>query len=80
MGLPSSLVTEVLGLIMLGSHTDTGSNPGSPASHPAPCLWPERAVKDGPRLGTLHHMNGGREEAIQPGSATRIGPFTPSTS
>ena len=32
----------------------TGSYPGGPASHPAPCLWPEKAVKDGPNLGTLH--------------------------
>ena len=27
-----------------------GSNPGSPTSLPAPCLWPGKAVKDGPRL------------------------------
>ena len=27
-----------------------GSKPGSgPGSHPAPCLWPGKAVEDGPR-------------------------------
>ena len=26
-----------------------GSKPGVPASHPAPCLWPGKAVKDGPK-------------------------------
>ena len=31
-----------------GSHMGAGSNPGSPASLPAPCLWPGKAVKDGP--------------------------------
>ena len=24
--------------------------PGSPASHPAPCLWPGKAAEDGPKL------------------------------
>ena len=27
----------------------TGSNLGGPASHPAPCLWPGKAVQDGPK-------------------------------
>ena len=27
-----------------------GSNPGSPASLPAPCLWPGKADEDGPKL------------------------------
>ena len=26
-----------------------GSDPGGPTSHPAPCLWPGKAVKDGPK-------------------------------
>ena len=33
-----------------GSHVGAGSGPGSPASLPAPCLWPGKAVEDGPRL------------------------------
>ena len=33
-----------------GSHMGAGSNPGSPTSLPAPCLWPGKAVKDGPKL------------------------------
>ena len=28
---------------------DTGYNPSSAASHPAPCLWPGKAVKDSPK-------------------------------
>ena len=28
---------------------DTGYNPCGPASHPAPCMWPGKAVKDGPK-------------------------------
>ena len=28
---------------------DASSNPGSPTSHPAPCLWPGKAVEDGPK-------------------------------
>ena len=28
---------------------DTGSNPGGPASHPAPCLSPRKAAEDGPK-------------------------------
>ena len=27
-----------------------GSNPGSSTSYPAPCLWPGKAVEDGPKL------------------------------
>ena len=37
-------------LARLGSHMGTGSNPGSPASLPAPCLWPRKAVEDGSKL------------------------------
>ena len=33
-----------------GPHMGTGSSPCSPASHPAPCLWPGKAFADGPRL------------------------------
>ena len=33
-----------------GSHMGASSNPGSPASLPAPCLWPGKAVEDGPKL------------------------------
>ena len=33
-------------LARLGSHMGAGSNPGSPASLPAPCLWPGKAVED----------------------------------
>ena len=33
-----------------GSHMGAGSNPGSPASLPAPCLWSRKAVEDGPKL------------------------------
>ena len=33
-----------------GSHMGAGSNPSSPASLPAPCLWPGKAVEDGPKL------------------------------
>ena len=43
------LAAKVLALNSPGSHMCTGSNPGSPTSHPAPCLWPEKAVEDGPR-------------------------------
>ena len=31
---------------MPGFHVDASSNPGGPASRPAPCLWPGRAVED----------------------------------
>ena len=43
---------------------DAGSNPGSSASHPALCLWPGKAVKDGPkpwdpaRMGELEEIPG----------------------
>ena len=33
-----------------GSHMGASSNPGSPASLPASCLWPEKAVEDSPKL------------------------------
>ena len=28
---------------------DSSSNPGIPASHPAPCLWPGKSIEDGPK-------------------------------
>ena len=46
---PGGIVAKVLALSVPGSHMSTGSNPGSPAYHPAPCLWPGKAVGDGPR-------------------------------
>ena len=46
---PDSLTDKVLALHALGSHMGTGSNPGCPAFHPASCLWPGKAVKDGPK-------------------------------
>ena len=33
-----------------GYHMGAGSNPSSPASHPAPCLWPRKAVENSPKL------------------------------
>ena len=52
-----------------GSHMGAGSNPGSPASLPAPCLWPGKAVEDGPKaLGTCTRV-GDPEEAPGLGSA-----------
>ena len=65
-----SLVAKVLTLHMLETHVSTSSNPGSPAFHPAPCLWPGKAVRDGPGLRTLH-PHGKRRRA--PGSWLRIG-------
>ena len=47
-----------------------GSNPGGPASHPAPCLWPGKAVEDGPDLGPSTCM---RDPEEAPGSWFRIG-------
>ena len=48
--LRNGVVVKVLTLHVLGSHMGAASNPGGPASHPAPCLWPGKAVKDGPKL------------------------------
>ena len=42
--------TKVLALNSPGSYMGAGSNPGGPASDPAPCLWPGKAVKDSPKL------------------------------
>ena len=44
-----STVVKVLALHVPGFHMSAGSNPGGPASHPAPCLWPGKAVEDGPK-------------------------------
>ena len=44
-------VVKVLALnARMGSHMCAGSSPGSPASLPAPCLWPRKAVEDYPKL------------------------------
>ena len=34
----------------------SGSKPGDPAPHQAPCLWPGKAVEDGQSLGTCMHV------------------------
>ena len=40
-----------------GSHMDAGSNPGSPASHPAPRLWPREGSGGRPKaLGPCTHV------------------------
>ena len=65
----NSAVVKVLAFCMPGSHMDAGSNPGQPASHPAPCLWPGKAVKDGPNPWNLAPV-GDLEEA--PGSWLQI--------
>ena len=44
-----SIVVKVLASHAPGSHMDAGSNPGSPASHPAPCLLPGKVVGDSPK-------------------------------
>ena len=40
-----------------------GSNPGSPASLPAPRLWPGKAAEDGPKLWEPAPAWGDPEEA-----------------
>ena len=40
---------EILSLRAISFHVATGLCPGCSASHPAPCLWPGRAVEDGPK-------------------------------
>ena len=40
---------KVLTLCVPDSYMGAGSNLGRPAPYPAPCLWPESAVKDGPK-------------------------------
>ena len=49
---PGAVVQVVKGphLACPGSHVGAGSSPGSPASLPAPCLWPGKAAQDGPKL------------------------------
>ena len=51
-GGPGAVAQVVKGPCLLspGSHMGTGSNHGSPASLPAPCLWPGKTVEDGPKL------------------------------
>ena len=44
-----SVAAKVLTLNAPGSHMGTSCNPGSSASHPAPCLWPGKAIEDGPK-------------------------------
>ena len=63
-------MVKVLSLHAPESHLGTGSNPGSPTSHPAPCLWPGKAGEDGPELGPCTHV-GDPEEV--PGSQLRTG-------
>ena len=45
-------VAQVVKVLALHArhHMGAGSNPGSPTSHPAPYLWPGKAVEDGPKL------------------------------
>ena len=38
------VVVKVLALHALGSHMSAGSNPNTPVSHPAPYLWPGKAL------------------------------------
>ena len=45
-----SVVVKVLALHALESHMVTSSNPGGPASHPAPRLWSGKVVKGSPKL------------------------------
>ena len=45
---------KVLALHALGSHMGAGSNPSSPASLPAPCLWPRKADRTAQSFGNLH--------------------------
>ena len=49
---PSAVAQVVKGphLARPGSHMGASSNPGSPTSLLAPCLWPGKAVQDGPKL------------------------------
>lgn len=48
------LEAGVLALGLLESHMSASSGPGGPAYHRVPCLWPEKAVKDGPGPLGLH--------------------------
>ena len=45
----SGLASKVLALDAQGFRKGACSYPGSPASHPDPCLWPGKAVEDGPK-------------------------------
>ena len=48
-----------------------GCKAGRPASHPAPCLWPGKAVQDGPKaLGTCPHVG---DPGDVPGSWLQMG-------
>ena len=42
-------MVKVLILNQPGSHMGNGSNSGTSTSPPAPCLWPGKAVEDGPK-------------------------------
>ena len=46
---------------------DAGSNSGSPASHLAPCLWPGKAVKDGPKPWEPAPVQETRKKLLAPG-------------
>ena len=56
MALCNNLTVEGLTLQAPGPHTSTGSNPGSPASRPAVCLWPGKAVEDSPKPWDPAHV------------------------
>ena len=43
------LAAKVLTLYTLGSDMAVSSNPGGHSSHPAPCLWPGKAVEESPK-------------------------------
>ena len=47
---PGAVAQVVKGLARPGSHMGASSNPSSPASLPALCLWPGKAVEDSPKL------------------------------
>ena len=61
------LVAKVLTLNAPGSYMDTSSNPSGPASHPAPCLWPGKAVEDGPKLWDPAPTWDTRKKFLDPG-------------
>ena len=43
------LAAKVLALNAPGCHKGAGSNPCSSTFHPAPCLWPGKAVENSPK-------------------------------
>ena len=61
------LAAEVHTLNAPGSHMGTGSNPSSSTSQPAPCLWSEKVVKNGPKLWDPAPMWETRKRFLAPG-------------